>query len=69
MKPKNTRSERKLPNKVILKTLFLVNLTQGSRNPESDQKKARAKNQLKKNEIFKLKFLNIKVTGYNTNLT
>ena len=44
--------------------LFLVTLTQGSRKSRIKLEKARTKNQLRKNEKYKLKILNKKVTGY-----
>ena len=49
--------------------LVLVTLTQGSRKYRTKLEKTRTTNQRGKNEKFKRKFLNKKVTGCNTNLT
>ena len=49
--------------------LVLVTLTQGSRKYRTKLEKTRTTNQRGKNEKSKLKLLNKKVTGYNTNLT
>ena len=49
--------------------LVLVTLTQGSRKYRTKLEKTRTTNQRGKNEKSKLKLLNKKVTGCNTNLT
>ena len=49
--------------------LFLVTLTQRSRKSRTKLEKTRTTNQRGKSEKSKLKLLNKKVTGCNTNLT